>query len=975
MDKQSVIAPYLRAGYSCLWVRTHEYVRAEKRLREELKEDTALAHLPVYIWKSTQGLYAPGKQADPLVVAWDPYTSLAYILDDMTPSAKEAVFFFHNIKPYLDQPNVIQAILDLGAELRTVGGALVFIGPTPSVLPTELLDTVHVVDFPLPTREELAAIVEQLVKSTEGVPEHSEYEISQAADCSTGLTALMAESTYALSLVKRGRIDTALIQQEKKAAIQQASAALSFVETDASMSDVGGMDRLKEYMYTRRAFFSQAARHYGLRPPKGVMLVGIAGTGKSLSAKAAAAAIGLPLYRFDLSAVFQRYVGQSEEEVRRALKIAETAAPCVTGDTEVWLADGRLVSIEDLFIAAQNNMITGLEVVAYHEKQRKLVPTTVQAITRREAPVFEVKAELGYAIKSTGNHPHLVMRGGEPEWVRTDEIKPGDMLAVAARGLDGSSSAERFWPEGLRRVDGQWRLGRGGFMDSVVPKLPERITPQLAWLAASVMEGDGFVQSNGIIGFTNTNRELLDAFRSIMEQEFGLSPMERLHTRPGTVCMIGNKQATSRKEFFIAKVGSKIAAQFLENLWNHVLSLPVEARAAAVAGIIDSDGTVEPTRITLTFSSEAHPHRRGLYRALLQSIGVIPGAVSTNGITVSGLEAVKLAKVVLPFLRHPDKRSGCERPSQREAVFSRGMGFLCGNLLQEARKKSGLSHAQLGMPFAQTWEAENNRRPLSERVLQKYVDRLGEAAGDLQRLLDADCLWVRVKSVEPIGEDVVYDLVCDGEYTRSFVANGIITHNCVLIFDEFEKAVAGLESSGRSDSGVTSRVVGTLLTWMQECTAPIMKIATCNTIRNLDPAIFRRGRWDAIFGIDLPNARERREIFEIHLRKRGRDPANYDIGLLVKLTEGFVGAEIESVIDDAMYQAFSDNEREFETADLVAAAKELVPLSTTCKEEIEAFRALIGTRFTPASYAEESEESGKVVEAPTASRKVRKLRT
>lgn len=170
----------------------------------------------------------------------------------------------------------------------------------------------------------------------------------------------------------------------------------------------------------------------------------------------------------------------------------------------------------------------------------------------------------------------------------------------------------------------------------------------------------------------------------------------------------------------------------------------------------------------------------------------------------------------------------------------------------------------------------------------------------------------------------------------------------VIIIDEMEKLFAGLESSGKSDSGVTSRVVGSIMTWMQETTSPIYKVATCNTIRNLDAALFRRGRWDAVFGVDLPVQEEREAIFNIHLQKRGRDPKKFDLTEVVRITDGFVGAEIESVVDEALYVAF-DAGRELGAGDLVRVAAGIIPISQTDKESIASFRDWMSSRATPVS--------------------------
>jgi AAA+ superfamily predicted ATPase len=172
----------------------------------------------------------------------------------------------------------------------------------------------------------------------------------------------------------------------------------------------------------------------------------------------------------------------------------------------------------------------------------------------------------------------------------------------------------------------------------------------------------------------------------------------------------------------------------------------------------------------------------------------------------------------------------------------------------------------------------------------------------------------------------------------------------VLWIDEIEKGVAGLQSSGVSDGGVTARVMGTLLTWLQEKTAPVFVVATANKIEQLPPELLRKGRFDEIFFIDLPALPERREILEIHVRRRGRDPAAYDLDLLARRAEGFSGSELEQAVISGLYDAFAEG-KELSQAHLERAVSDSLPLSTTMREDIERLRDWARTRTRAASRA------------------------
>lgn len=171
---------------------------------------------------------------------------------------------------------------------------------------------------------------------------------------------------------------------------------------------------------------------------------------------------------------------------------------------------------------------------------------------------------------------------------------------------------------------------------------------------------------------------------------------------------------------------------------------------------------------------------------------------------------------------------------------------------------------------------------------------------------------------------------------------------CVLWLDELEKGLAGLGSSDRSDAGTAARVFGSFLVWMQEKTSPVFVIATSNNIAGLPPELLRKGRFDEIFFVDLPDLEERQEILAIHLAKRHRDPARFDLPSLAQQAEGFSGAEIEQMIISALYDAF-EADAELTTADLERNLRQTIPLSQTMQEQVTALRNWARTHARMAS--------------------------
>lgn len=175
----------------------------------------------------------------------------------------------------------------------------------------------------------------------------------------------------------------------------------------------------------------------------------------------------------------------------------------------------------------------------------------------------------------------------------------------------------------------------------------------------------------------------------------------------------------------------------------------------------------------------------------------------------------------------------------------------------------------------------------------------------------------------------------------------------VVLVDEVEKALAG-STGAQGDGGVSSDALGALLTWRQECTAPVFMVFTANDVRGLPPELMRKGRVDEVFWIDLPTVKERAAVLTVTLKKFGRDPSTFDLMTIARATTGFTGAELAALIPDALKIGFADNARPITTADLLAASKGVVPLSKTAAEKINALREWAKGRARPASLPEDT---------------------
>lgn len=181
---------------------------------------------------------------------------------------------------------------------------------------------------------------------------------------------------------------------------------------------------------------------------------------------------------------------------------------------------------------------------------------------------------------------------------------------------------------------------------------------------------------------------------------------------------------------------------------------------------------------------------------------------------------------------------------------------------------------------------------------------------------------------------------------RRAIATAEAVAPCVLWIDEIEKGLSGVQSSGATDGGTTSRIFSTILTWMQEKTQPVFVVATANDISQLPPELLRKGRFDEIFFVDLPSVEDRKSIFSIHLRKNNQKPENFGLDKLANESKGFNGAEIEECVKEAMFSAYTENPNEpkLQVLHLLNSIKDTVPLSKTMKDQIEFLRKWANSR-------------------------------
>src|SRR5438477_5763433 len=314
----------MRARYPLIYILSSEEKRVEKSIADVLQAREREKHYKtkIYTWSITEGVRL-GK--DPQGDSKDPLKALRFVLE--AKPDERAVFILRDLHAYLKNPEVVRLLRDIGRKLKETLKTVFLISPLLAI-PPELDKEVAVVEYPLPELAEIGTILDRVMSMVPGKRSPEGTEREHVIEAALGLTADEAENVFAKSLVQTGTFDIDVILSEKERIVRK-SGVLEFFRTQEKMDNIGGLDLLKSWLRKRQAAFSEEARQFGLPRPKGILMVGIPGGGKSLTAKAVGASWRLPLLRLDVGKVFAGIVGSSEENMRRAIQMAEAVAPSI----------------------------------------------------------------------------------------------------------------------------------------------------------------------------------------------------------------------------------------------------------------------------------------------------------------------------------------------------------------------------------------------------------------------------------------------------------------------------------------------------------------------------------------------------------------------------------------------------------------------------------------------------------------------
>lgn len=325
----------IRARYPVLYLLTHEETRVEYLLQQMAQRQGKL----FFTWTATRGLIQHKSAGAQQAVQGD-HREPIEMLRQIEQRDVSAIFVLFDFHPYLNDPLIVRTLREAAHALKNTYKNIVVVSPSLN-LPNELDKEITLIDFPLPDMEELTSLLRSVCRAiwtkNKNAVNLSNEDASQLVRAAQGLTLTEAENAFAKAAVSDGVLDIKdvdLVLTEKKQIIRK-SGILEFYPGESSLNDIGGLAHLKAWLNVRGKGFDPGAREFGLPAPKGVLLLGAPGCGKSLMAKAVSNAWNLPLLRLDLGRIFSGLLGSSEENMRKALKVAEGAAPAILWIDEI----------------------------------------------------------------------------------------------------------------------------------------------------------------------------------------------------------------------------------------------------------------------------------------------------------------------------------------------------------------------------------------------------------------------------------------------------------------------------------------------------------------------------------------------------------------------------------------------------------------------------------------------------------------
>lgn len=440
----------------------------EKRVLEYFRHYAKIGGFRTFVWDCYNGVLNIVNMQPAALVSGDhsdPVPMLDFIVKEATEEADASLDDADDEATRKQSRGNIYIMLDfhrflrpctpeVERRLRTLtridsNTVVVLVGPTYETTPA-LDKDVRVIDFPYPNKGEIKVALYSAVQGVYGKGSPTEKDTQdrerEIVNAVTGLSYGEVCASFAKSIVMHKGLDVPTLLKEKQEVIRK-TGVLEFFDPKVGLDDIGGLGNLTDWLKDRECLFHEDARAYGLSQPKGALMIGVPGSGKSLAAKATASAYKIPLLRLDFGALFASHIGESERQARQAIQIAERVAPCVIGSTKIFF-DGQEIEIEKVFndhigkedmeLVGHTSEDGGCDVIKFADEHLtvgvsehgekttlKILGVICRPCSRK---LLKITLEDGNSVTVTDNHKLLVKTSSGTTWKQASELTTEDDL-------------------------------------------------------------------------------------------------------------------------------------------------------------------------------------------------------------------------------------------------------------------------------------------------------------------------------------------------------------------------------------------------------------------------------------------------------------------------------------------------------------------------------------------------------------------